>query len=144
MEAVRGTGCKVPVNDDDAAQLTEKLAEGLGWDKTHIHGGYIQQGRGREAIAVVLKVTPGLAQALMKESRKPVAEQLQAMQGWRIKRHMLASELRCVKAIWEQFGTELDAAKLATVLFKYIDGYSAVQIGNVTYRLSEEKLLALS
>ena len=143
VDAARDKGRKVPSNDEEASALAHALVESLGWDKSHVHGGYIQPGKGREAIAVVLKVTPGLAHAMMKESRQPFSDQQEVMQGWRVKRHMLPIELRYVKAIWEQFGTELATAKNNHVLFKYINSYKAVQIGDTTHRLPEDRLAAL-
>ena len=142
VEAVRDSERKIPVTDQEATVLTHALALSMGFDESHIHGGYIQPGKGGTGIAVVLKVTPRLAQALFKEGRKPTSEQQDDMQGWRVKRHMQAAELRCVKAIWEEFGAVLTAAKTSNVLYKYINNYTAVQIGDTTHYLKADNMPA--
>jgi len=55
---------------------------------------------------------------------------------------MQAAELRCVKAIWEEFGALLTAAKTSNVLYKYTENYTAVQIGDAIHRLKEENMPA--
>jgi len=142
VEAVRGMGKTIPGLEGQADELSQALAVGVRYNNSHIHGGYIQPGKGGEPVAVVLKVTPGLAMALMKESRKPISEQVEVMHGWRVKRHMQATELRCVKAIWEEFGALLNAAKSSNVLYKYINNYTAVQIGDTTHHMREDNMPA--